>query len=97
MLGNSWYRAAQLQGESTCAAGTPSILTFVPPPSLRLRGVADPNIDPSVQDSGVTDGGISAAGFKANAHESVPQGMGVNGSEMDRAAAEENNQSGDPQ
>jgi hypothetical protein len=97
VLENSWYRAAQLQGESTHAAGTPCTLTFVSPPPLRLRRVAGLNIDPSLQDSGVTDGGAGAAGFEANVYESVSQGMGVNGIEIDRAAAEENNQSGAPQ
>jgi hypothetical protein len=97
VLENSWYRAAQLQGESTHAAGTPCTLTFVSPPPLRLRRVAGLNIDPSLQDSGVTDGGVGAAGFEANVYESVSQGMGVNGIEIDRAAAEENNQSGAPQ
>jgi len=97
VLDSSRYRTAQLQDESAHAAGTLSIPTFVPPPPLRLRGVAGPNIDPSVQNSGVIDGGIGAAGFEANVHESVPQDMGVNGSERDRAAAEENNQSRAPQ
>jgi hypothetical protein len=97
VLDNSRHRIAQLQDESTHAAGTLFIPTFVPPPPLRLRGVADPNIDPRVQDSGVTDGGIGAAGFQANVHESVPQGMGVNGSEIDRAAAKEKYQSEAPQ